>query len=134
MEASMLTLTAVEALLTRLRERWRARNELASMDQSERDLLAGEFGMTAKDLEVLVRRGPDAANLVYDRMHALGIARADVERAAHGLMRDLEKTCALCNDKGVCEKDLARQPDDPRWKSYCPNALPLDEVLTRLKG
>jgi hypothetical protein len=112
MEATMSTHAAVKTLLTRLRERWRARNEFASMDQNECDHLAREFGMTAKDLETLVRRGPNAANLLYERMRALGMS---VEHVGHGLMRDLEKTCALCDDKGVCKKDLARKSHDFRW-------------------
>ena len=48
-------------------------------------------------------------------------------------MRDLQKTCACCNEKGVCEKDLVKRPDDSVWKSYCPNAVTL-ELLTKLKG
>jgi hypothetical protein len=128
----MSTHAAVEALLARLRDWWRARNELADIDQDELGRIAGELGMTAEDLEDLVARGPDAANLLCERMHVLGISRADVERAAHGLMRDLERTCACCNEKGICEKDLTKQPDDPGWKSYCPNAITL-ESLTKLK-
>ena len=48
-------------------------------------------------------------------------------------MRDLQKTCACCNEKGVCEKDLVKRPDGSVWKSYCPNAVTLD-LLTKLKG
>ena len=66
-------------------------------------------------------------------MHALGISKADVDHAAQGVMRDLQKTCACCNEKGVCEKDLAKHPDDPGWKDYCPNAVTL-ESLAKLKG
>ena len=88
--------------------------------------------MSATALKGLVARGPDAANLLYERMHALGISKADVDHAAQGVMRDLQKTCACCNEKGVCEKDLAKRPDDPVWKSYCPNAVTLDS-LTKLK-
>jgi hypothetical protein len=43
-------------------------------------------------------------------------------------MQDLEKTCALCNEKGVCQKDLTSRPGDPRWRSYCPNAITLDSL------
>jgi hypothetical protein len=81
-----------------------------------------------------VEHGPDAAHLLYERMRVLGMSRADVERSANGVMRDLEKTCALCRDKGICEKDLNRQPDDPGWKAYCPNAVTLDDVLTWLNA
>jgi hypothetical protein len=77
--------------------------------------------------------GPEAANLLYERMQALGISKADVDKAAQGVMRDLQRTCACCNEKGVCEKDLAERPDDPVWKSYCPNAVTL-ESLSELKA
>jgi hypothetical protein len=106
---------------------------LAGIDQNELGRFAGELGMASKDLEELVARGPDAANLLYQRMQALGLSRANVEPAAHGLMRDLERTCACCHEKGSCEKDLHKQPQDCGWKSYCPNAITL-ESLTRLKG
>ena len=129
----MSTHTTVDTLLARLRDWWRARNELASIDQRELGRIAGELGMTTKDLKDLAARGPDAANLLYERMHALGISRADVERAAHDLMRDLERTCACCNEKGICEKDLTKRTNDPGWKDYCPNAITL-EFLTRLRA
>lgn len=129
----MSTHTTVDTLLGHLRDWWRARNELASIDQHELGRIAGELGMTTKDLKDLAARGPDSANLLYERMHALGISRADVERAAHNLMRDLERTCACCNEKGICEKDLSKRPDDPDWKHYCPNAITL-ESLIRLRS
>ena len=67
------------------------------------------------------------------RMHALGITRTDVERVASGLARDLEKSCACCNDKDTCKRDLASGPGDPAWKDYCPNAISL-ESIKRAKG
>ena len=35
--------------------------------------------------------------------------------------------------KGVCEKDLTKQPNDPGWKNYCPNAVSLKSFM-KLKG
>ena len=32
-----------------------------------------------------------------------------------------------------CEKDLLERPDNPGWKSYCPNGATLD-ALVRLKN
>ena len=127
----MSTHTAVEAFLARI-SNWWARNKLASIDQKELGRIAGEFGMTTADLLSLVERGPDAAHLLYERMRVLGVSQEDVGRAAHVIMRDLERTCACCNDKGVCEKDLVQHPDDPVWKTYCPNAVTL-ESLVKLK-
>ena len=121
-------MAAADHFLDRLREWWQRHNEFAGVDRDELERIAGEFGMTGRDLEGLVARGPHAADLLYERMQALGVARADVERVAHGLMRDLERTCACCNDKGACKQDLAKRPDDPAWKDYCPNATSLESI------
>ena len=119
---------AAEHLLAHWREWWRRGHELGNIDRQELDRLAGELGLSTKELKDLEARGPAAADLLYQRMQALGLTRADVERVAQGLTRDLERTCSCCNAKGVCEKDLARRPDDPAWKDYCPNATSLESV------
>jgi len=126
-------LAAADHFLARLRAWWRHHNELGTFDRNELERIAGEFGLSARDLEELEARGPHAADLLHERMKVLGIARDDVERLSHGLMRDLERTCSCCNDKGVCGGDLARRPDDPTWKAYCPNAVSLDSIK-RTKG
>jgi hypothetical protein len=117
-----------DRLLARVRDWWQAREELGSLDRHELERLAGEFGMSARDLEDLAAHGPGAADLLYERMHALGITRDDAERLARGLMRDLERTCSCCADKAVCRKDLVAHPEDPTWKAYCPNAISLQSI------
>jgi hypothetical protein len=129
----MSTHAAVDALLSRLRDWWQREDELSRLDPEEVGRVAADLGMSASALKDLAARGPDAANLLYERMRALGLSRADVDHGAQGVMRDLQRTCACCNEKGICEKDLVKHPDDPAWKSYCPNAVTL-ESLTRLKG
>ena len=112
-------------LLARLREWWRRHSELETMDPEELARVARDLGMTGGELKDLAARGPDAAHLLDERMRVLGLTRADVERVVHGLMRDMERTCACCDEKGVCEKDLAARPDDTAWEGYCPNAVAL---------
>jgi hypothetical protein len=133
MEAAMISQGAVEGLLARVRDWWRRQNELSLLDSVEVDRIAGDLGMRSDTLRDLIARGPDAANLLYERMRALGMSKADVDHAAWGVMRDLQRTCACCNEKGVCEKDLVEHPGDPVWKDYCPNAVTLD-ALSKLKG
>jgi hypothetical protein len=120
---------AVEDFVARVRAWWRQASELRSLDGHEVERIAADLGMTARDLEDLTARGPNAAALLHRRLTALGLARADVERTALGLMRDLERTCSCCDQKGVCEHDLAKRPDDPAWKAYCPNAVSIESVL-----
>lgn len=124
---------AVGALLGRVRDWWQRQGELSALGNKEIGRVAEDLRISTDTLRDLVARGPEAADLLYERMQALGISKAEVDKAAWGVMRDLQRTCACCNEKGVCEKDLAERPDDPVWKSYCPNAVTL-ESLSELKA
>ena len=115
-------------LIARWREWWRRTNELGSFDRAELEHNASEFGLSGPDLQDLVAKGPHAADLLYERMAALRLTKPDAERFALGLMRDLQMTCAGCNDKAVCKKDLASRPTDPVWKDYCPNSVTLESI------
>ena len=124
---------AVRALLGRVRDWCGARKRNSASLTREISRVAEDLGLSSHALKDLIARGPDAADLLYERMKALDISKADVDHAAHGMLRDLQSTCACCSEKGICEMDLAKHPDDPVWKSYCPNAVTL-ESLTKLKG
>ena len=123
---------SVKSLLGRVRDWWSGRYEFRNLDPKKLERVAGELSMTAGTLEDLVARGPDAASHLYGRIYALGLSRTDVDHAGAGVLRDLQRTCACCNEHRRCENDLAGQVDDPAWKDYCPNATTLD-ALTRLK-
>ena len=114
--------------LSRLRQWWRHRSELDTMDKCELERIAGDYGMTGSELRQLAAHGPHAAVQLRERMRLLGITTGDVERVGRGLMRDLERTCAQCNQKGTCKKDLATHPHDSSWGGYCPNAVALTAV------
>jgi hypothetical protein len=114
--------------LSRLREWWRRRTELDTMDRCELERIAGDLGMVGSELKELAARGPHGADQLRERMRLLGITSADVQGLAHGLMQDLERTCTRCNQKRRCNKDLATDPHDPSWGGYCPNAAALTAV------
>jgi hypothetical protein len=125
--------TAIAGRLTGLREWWRRRDQLGELDHQELERIARDVHMTAHDLESLAALGPDAADLLHERMRALDISRDDVETVARGLMQDLERTCSFCTGKDVCATDLAKRPDDLAWKGYCANATALESVK-KIKG
>ena len=89
--------------------------------------------MSTHRLEELVQRGLDAAHNLYEWMRALGLSKADVEAAAQGVLRDLQRTCACCNEKSICERNLAGRPKAPVWRSYCPNAVTRKAQSTRVR-
>jgi hypothetical protein len=124
--------TQAISYLSRLREWWRRLSELDTMDRCELERIAGDLGMSGSELRELAARGPHAADQLHERMHLLGITRADVERLAHGLMWDMERTCARCSQKGTCKRELATRPHDPSWGGYCPNAGALTVVKSAM--
>lgn len=124
---------ASEGFFAQIFARWREQMELSQMPHAELGRMAHELGLSSDELRSLAAKGPHAADLLYERMQALGVSRTDVDRLGWNLMRDLEKTCACCGDKGQCRADLAAHPDSPAWKEYCPNAMSL-EAIRRTKG
>jgi hypothetical protein len=120
--------SATYHFLARLRDWWQSHTERDTMDPDELERMASDLGMTGRELKDLAARGPDAAHLLHERMRVLDLTKADVQRVALGLMRDLERTCACCSEKGVCQRDLATPPDDAVWAGYCPNAVALTGV------
>lgn len=128
-----LHLANLQRFVDRLRDRWSQRGELAALYGTELERLAKQLGMTPRGVHQLVDFGPDAVALLYRRLATLGITRADVERIASGLARDLERTCACCDRKQACKSDLDSRPDAPDWRDYCPNAIAL-ESSRRCRG
>ena len=118
--------------LSRLREWWRRRSELDVMDRCELERMAGDLGMSGSELKELAAGGQHAADQLHERMHLLGLTHTDVERLAHGLMWDLERTCARCSQKVTCKRDMATHPHDASWGGYCPNAAALTAVKIAL--
>jgi hypothetical protein len=60
-------------------------------------------------------------------MAALDLDPAEVAHAFPVTSHDLQRVCTLCADKRRCMRDLSRNPDDPHWKDYCPNAETLGD-------
>ncbi len=119
--------------LSRLRQWWRRRRELETLDRCEVERIAGDLGMMGPELRALAARGPHAADQLRERMHLLGITAGDVDRVGPGLMSDLQRTCSRCAHKATCNWDLATHPRDPSWGGYCPNASTLPLVRSAMQ-
>ena len=58
------------------------------------------------------------------RVEMLGLDLATLENggaALHEIMRE----CMECGYRDACAGDLKRDPNDPVWETYCPNAKTL---------
>jgi hypothetical protein len=110
MEAVMTAQDAVGALLHRLRDWWRGQEELSALGNMEIGRVAAELGISTDTLRGLVADEPDAANLLYERMRALGISKADVDEAAQGVMRDFAKDVRVLQREARVREGLHRAP------------------------
>jgi len=109
-------------LFTRWLERRREIAELCTCDAISREKIAIDLGVSPGELDQLIRRGPHAADELPKMMAAIGLDAKAIARAQPLVMRDLERVCALCEQKKQCGRDLAAGTAAQHYKEYCVNA------------
>jgi uncharacterized protein YjiS (DUF1127 family) len=103
-------------------------NEMRQLDRADFDRIAQDLRIAPDDLEELVRHGRHAADELPRMLAQLGISAEALGRAQPLLLRDLERTCALCNHKGQCDRDLAEGTAAENYPGYCANASTLESL------
>jgi hypothetical protein len=105
--------------------RRRAMLGLEACGSAEVERIARDVGVSGADLSILVGKWPDAADLLYWRMNEVHLDRKEITQLEPEVMRDLQRVCTVCGSKRRCEHELAKNPSDPAWQRYCPNATTL---------
>jgi hypothetical protein len=93
--------------------------------EAEIERIARDVRMTPAELRAMANRGPEAAELLLERMAALDLEPAEVAQVGPETFRDLQRVCSLCESKRRCVRDLAHDAAAPQWQDYCPNAQTL---------
>jgi uncharacterized protein YjiS (DUF1127 family) len=101
--------------------------ELSALDADERDRVAHDLGVSANDLDYLVREAHDPVQLPR-MMAAIGIDDAALRRAQPALMRDMERVCSLCGATSLCREELATGTAGVSYPYYCPNGGELKQL------
>ena len=104
----------------------REMNELRELNTAEFDRIANELRVSPDDLNQLVRKGPHAADELPQMLEALGIDQEALARTQPLVLRDMERVCALCHQKGECIRDFAAGTAAEHYEEYCPNAPTID--------
>ena len=131
MTAQSKAYSVVEGLVSTFNDWLRHRrelNELRQLNTSEFDRIAGELRVSPGDLNELIRQGPHAADELPKLLKVLGIDEDALARSQPLVLRDMERVCALCANKGECDRDLAAGTSAEHYKGYCLNA-PTIELL-----
>jgi hypothetical protein len=104
-------------------------NDLANCGPDEIANIARDLRLSASELAVLARNGPNAADLLQDMLDVLGLDKKALENDVPLVMRDLERLCTTCREKRQCRFDLANGVSTDNYRDYCPNAFTLDALL-----
>jgi hypothetical protein len=110
------------ARLTDWLQRRRSIGEMARLDVTEFARIASELGVAPHELDLLVHRGPRAADELPKMLTALGFAEDAIAGITRPQRQDMERSCSLCQHKTECGKDLAAGSVAEHYESYCNNA------------
>jgi len=106
----------------------REMNEMRQLDRADFDRIASDLRIAPDDLQELVRHGKHAASELPKMLEQLGISAEALGRAQPLLLRDMERVCSLCNNKGQCDRDLADGTAAENYHGYCGNAATLESL------
>src|SRR3954468_4825312 len=132
MTTQNMTYPTVERLIDMFGDWLKHRRELGELHQLEGiefDRIAHDLRIPPGELNELVHQGPHAAGELPKLLKALGIDHDDLARIQPMAWRDMERVCALCQDKRRCDRDLAAGTAAQRYQDYCLNA-PTIELIT----
>jgi hypothetical protein len=103
-------------------------SEMRQLDRADFDRIANDLRIAPDDLEELVRHGQHSADELPKMLEQLGIDAERLGQAQPLLLRDLERVCSLCRQKGQCDHDLASGTAAENYHGYCGNASTLESL------
>ena len=107
---------------TTTRDRWGRLAELRELPPDELQRVACDIGLTAGDLLEVSTHPEGTQQLLERRLTALDLPPEVISELLPMLMRDLQRTCTMCQAKAHCMDDLKVSPIADGWESYCPNS------------
>lgn len=111
-----------------LRSRRAAMGELNRCGDDEADHIARDIGVSSSELRTLAGKWPNSADLLSQRIAAVGLKTENVRQTEPRVLQDLQRVCTLCAERARCEHDLDQDPGDRVWRGYCPNVATLDAL------
>ena len=121
----------LNAATNNLRQRSASIHEIEHLDPQETRCLVQDLGIPAGELRILAATDKNAADLLVRHMESLGL---DPARADSAVMRDLQRCCSKCKDKGRCVHELEDHPREQLWPKYCPNEQTLAALMEEQSG
>ena len=126
-------LSAVAQWVRKHRSAANLRDELAECAPADVARMACEIGISPRELDLVARRGPGAADLLQKLLVALHVDPETPALKDPAVMHDLQRLCITCSHKKQCQHDLAVGTAAQEYQKYCPNAFTLEAILKERK-
>ena len=107
------------------------KNEFGMCGPDEVMRMAKDIGVTPSQLQELVRKGPDSANLLKKMLVALRVDPKIIAEIDPLVMREMKWLCITCNNKKRCAHELAKGTATEHFHEFCPNAVSVNELLNQ---
>lgn len=105
------------------------RDELGQCSPEDTKQIAKDLGVPVGDLQALSTKGAGAANGLPKMLTALSVDAQALTDGDPAVMRDLQRTCILCDRKSRCQRELAEGSAAQHFREFCPNAYTLDALF-----
>ncbi|WP_436638342.1 hypothetical protein [Microbaculum sp. FT89] len=111
------------------RQAARTMREFNALDPHEASRILAETGMDASDLRDAVSRPFAFEDLMAKGMVSVGIDPDAFAVQDSDWFRDLQRTCAMCRQRGHCRQVIAHSAFAERFHDFCPNSGDFDRIL-----
>jgi hypothetical protein len=119
-------LDAIAGWINKYRHVHGVRDELGECSQEDVMRIAKDLGVAVSDLRGLAAKGPGAVDALQKMLLALSVDPQALAKADPAVMRDLQRICIVCSQKGRCRHELAEGTSAENFREFCPNAYTLE--------
>jgi hypothetical protein len=122
-------LDAVAGWINKYRQSSNLHDEFGHCSPEDVMQIAKDLGVPVSELRKLAAKGPEAADLMKKMLIALRVDPYVLVNTNPAVMRDLQRLCIVCSQKGRCEHELAKGTASEYYREFCPNAFTLDALF-----
>jgi hypothetical protein len=102
---------------------WRRQQRLAAafgeLNAAEQEILKHDLGLTGTSLRDLVDAEAAGSGLLDGMLRRIGLNRRELRQAS--VLRDVERTCVSCRNKGRCRAWAEGEGEPGAVPNFCPN-------------